>query len=82
MTGIGRGVTGFDTIGMYSDKGRRTLMCIAGKREVIEIKKIVNEYDKKAFLIVSGVTEVQGEGFLWKMDSICNENCENCHIKW
>ena len=43
MTGIGRGVTGFDTIGMYSDKGRRTLMCIAGKREVIEIKKIVNE---------------------------------------
>ena len=64
MTRIGRGVTGFDTIGMYSDKGRRTLMCIAGKREVIEIKKIVNEYDKKAFLIVSGVAEVQGEGFL------------------
>ena len=64
MKKIGRGVTGFDTIGMYSDKGRRTLMCIAGRREVIEIKKIVNEFDKNAFIIISGVSEVQGEGFL------------------
>lgn len=64
MTEIGRGVTGFDTIGMYSDKGRRTLLCIAGKREISGIKKIVNELDKNAFLIISGVNEVRGEGFL------------------
>lgn len=63
---IGRGVTGFDSVGMYSDKGRRTLMCIAGKREIVGIKKLVKEIDKNAFLIISAVTEVIGEGFFVK----------------
>ncbi len=39
------------------------LMCVASRNEVREIRKIINEIDKDAFVIISNAREVFGEGF-------------------
>lgn len=64
MTRMERGVTAMDAVGMYSGKGRKMLFCVVSKKEIVQIREIVQELDKKAFLIVSDVKEVFGEGFI------------------
>ncbi len=64
MNHIGRGVTAVDAVGMYSGQGRKMLFCVVSKKEIVQIREIVQELDKKAFLIVSDVKEVFGEGFI------------------
>ena len=38
-------------------------MCIVTQKEIVTLKNLVNEVDPKAFVIVSDVREVLGEGF-------------------
>lgn len=64
MNRMGRGVTAMDAVGMYSGQGRKMLFCVVSKKEIVQIREIVQELDKKAFLIVSDVKEVFGEGFI------------------
>lgn len=64
MNHMGRGVTAVDAVGMYSGQGRKMLFCVVSKKEIVQIREIVQELDKKAFLIVSDVKEVFGEGFI------------------
>lgn len=64
MNRMGRGVTSMDAVGMYSGQGRKMLFCVVSKKEIVQIRDIVQELDKKAFLIVSDVKEVFGEGFI------------------
>lgn len=64
MSRLGRGVTVVDAVGMYSGKGRKMLFCVVSKKEIVGIREIVKELDKKAFFIVSDVREVFGEGFI------------------
>lgn len=64
MTRLGRGVTVMDAVGMYSGKRRKMLFCVVSKKEIVGIREIVEELDKQAFLIVSDVREVFGEGFI------------------
>lgn len=40
------------------------LFCVVSRKEIVEIKEIVSEYDPKAFFIVSDAREVFGEGFI------------------
>ena len=53
-----------DAVGMYSGKRRKMLFCVVSKKEIVGIREIVEELDKQAFLIVSDVREVFGEGFI------------------
>ncbi len=64
MTDMERGVTGIVSKGMYSDEDKITLMIVISKKEVVKLKEITKDIDKKAFIIVSDVKEVLGEGFL------------------
>ena len=64
MTRMERGVTAMDAVGMYSGKGRKVLFCVVSKKEIVQIREIVQKLDKKAFLIVSDVKEVFGEGLI------------------
>ena len=48
---------------MYTNDEKMLLLCIVGRNEVAEIRKIVNEIDPKAFLIISNAREVVGKGF-------------------
>lgn len=60
---IKRGTTGIYSKGMYTDKKRMMIMCIASRGEVIRIRQIANKIDKTSFIVISNVREVYGQGF-------------------
>ena len=48
---------------MYKKEEKQVLMCVVSRSEVREIRKIVKEMDKNAFIVISNAREVFGEGF-------------------
>ena len=63
MEDIDRGVTGIHAMGMYMGDEKCVLYCVVSMREIIEVEELVREIDSNAFVIVSDVREVLGEGF-------------------
>lgn len=63
MRDLDRGLTGLEARGMYTGTNKRVLMCILNQKELVSLKNLVNEVDPEAFVIVSDVREVLGEGF-------------------
>lgn len=63
MKDLDRGVTGVSATGMYSNKDKKMLFCVVSKKEIVELTEIVAKIDPRAFIIVSDVREVMGEGF-------------------
>lgn len=63
LHGIGRGVTSVNCTGMYSGSGYQMLMCICSGKESGDIKEIVRQEDRDAFMVVGHVKEALGEGF-------------------
>ncbi len=61
---LGRGVTAIDCTGMYSKKDKTMLMCVVSKTEIFNLRCCVANSDPKAFIIISDVREVFGEGFI------------------
>lgn len=59
----GRGVTSLDGTGMYSGKRRKILMCAVSRKEAVYVEALVKQIDLEAFVILSDVREVFGEGF-------------------
>lgn len=64
MDELERGVTGLDARGMYTGDSKCVLYCVVSRKEIVQLKEIVNKVDSGAFVIVSDVKEVLGEGFL------------------
>lgn len=64
MTELDRGVTSLYARGMYSQREREVLFCVVSKKEIVRLKELIGEMDPKAFVIVSDVREVLGEGFV------------------
>ncbi|MBQ1802364.1 YitT family protein [Lachnobacterium bovis] len=60
---LDRGVTGLEARGMYTGDEKCVLYCVVSKKEIVNLKEIVVRIDPKAFVIVSDVREVLGEGF-------------------
>lgn len=60
---LDRGLTGLEARGMYTGTEKRVLMCVVTQKELVTLKNIVHDVDKDAFVIVSDVREVLGEGF-------------------
>lgn len=67
---LGRGTTGLYGKGMYTNKERTILLCIANRSEVAKIRKIVDKVDKNAFIIISNAREVFGKGFKGENNSL------------
>lgn len=63
MQELNRGLTGIYSQGIYSQKDRKMLFCVVGKKEIVELKELVEETDPEAFVIVTDVREVLGKGF-------------------
>ena len=63
MHDIDRGVTGLKARGMYTGSEKLVLYCVVSRREIVQVEEIVTEIDPDAFVIVSDVREVLGEGF-------------------
>lgn len=63
ITRLERGVTVYDAKGAYSGEYKEVLITIMSRREFIKLKTFIKEIDKRAFITVSDVHEVLGEGF-------------------
>lgn len=61
---IDRGVTSLRGSGGFTGQKRNILMCVINRTEVAKLKKVVNEADEDAFLVITSVNEVLGEGFI------------------
>lgn len=64
MHQIARGVTSISATGMYSNKEKKMLFCVVSKKEIVKIIEIAQRIDPRAFVIISDVREVMGEGFI------------------
>ena len=63
MVRLDRGVTGIVSRGMHSGHSGCTLLSVFSNREIVILKDTVRETDPMAFIIVTDVREVIGEGF-------------------
>lgn len=66
LSQVGRGITVLDGTGMYTGKAKKTLMCVVDRKQISSVCHIARNVDKKAFVIISDIREVQGEGFVEK----------------
>ena len=46
------------------------MYCVVSRKEIVTVKELVSEIDPNAFVIVSDVREVLGEGFQEYYDTI------------
>ena len=60
---VKRGTTGIYSKGMYSNKEKIVLLCVASRKEIAEIKQIIKEIDQAAFIVTSDAIETLGRGF-------------------
>ena len=63
MDEVNRGVTGLNSVGMYTEKEKKTLYCVVATRQIEHIRRIVKREDPFAFVTISNVSIMQGEGF-------------------
>lgn len=63
LTQYERGVTGVHSIGMYSNEERIMLLCVVTPKELPVYMNLIHKIDKHAFVVISNVHEVIGEGF-------------------
>ncbi len=57
------GVTYISGFGAYSGKEKKVIMCVMKKQISPQAETIVREEDPGAFMIVTGATEIFGEGY-------------------
>jgi len=60
---VDRGVTGIYGKGMYTQNPYMVLLCVVKKEEIHTVKNIVKRIDPTAFVLLTDVREVLGEGF-------------------
>ena len=63
LSELDRGVTSLKGTGMYTGKGKNVLFCVVHRAQIPLLKQIVTSEDEKAFIILTDVREVLGEGF-------------------
>lgn len=63
MSKLGRGVTLFLASGAFSGQAKQVVYCVINRTELSQIKEIVREQDPQAFMTITEVPEVVGEGF-------------------
>ncbi|MCR4436776.1 MAG: YitT family protein [Clostridiales bacterium] len=63
LTDLDRGVTALQGIGMYTGKEKHVLLCVLHRSQLPALKEITREIDEKAFIILTDIREVLGEGF-------------------
>lgn len=63
MEDLERGVTALKGKGMYSGEDKEVLLCVVNRAQFTRVKEIVEEIDPIAFVMVTEMYEVIGEGF-------------------
>jgi len=70
MTKLERGVTLVPVFGAYKRTEREMIMVTMDSKNYRDLLDIVNEHDKKAFMITENVSEVHGQGFTYDTGSV------------
>jgi len=70
MTDINRGVTKIQSRGGFTKTEQNLLLCVVPAKEIVSLKQLVYSIDERAFVIVTDVREVLGEGFKPGQDSL------------
>ena len=65
LNSICRGSTIYMAKGGYSSEDKKILMSVLDKKQYILLRDFVKKIDKKAFLYVYSVSEIEGEGFTY-----------------
>ena len=60
---MGRGVTVFKGYGHFTKADRQILYCVIGRNEIVRLKNIITSVDEHAFVSLTEVHDVMGEGF-------------------
>lgn len=63
LQNLDRGATEIFGRGIYTQSKRQLVLSVVSKKEIVRLKKIVHEIDPNAFIIITDVREVFGEGF-------------------
>lgn len=63
MLELERGVTALRGKGMYTKEDKDVLLCVVNRSQFTRVKEIVKEIDPLAFVMVTEMYEVLGEGF-------------------
>lgn len=63
MKKMERGVTILNGQGSFSKEQRNVLYCVVARNEIVRMKNIINQTDPSAFVSMTTVHEVMGEGF-------------------
>lgn len=63
LTEMDRGVTVLKGYGSYTKQDREVLYCVVPKNEIVRLKSVITSVDPLAFVSVSIVHDVIGEGF-------------------
>ena len=79
---IGRGITILDGKGYYTNEKKQILYIIINRREVLRIKRIVEAIDENAFMTISHVQEVAGEGFTYLSPETQAERITDAEETW
>ncbi|WP_370639134.1 YitT family protein [Cohnella sp. REN36] len=58
-----RGVTLMKAVGGYSGEARMVVYCVVSRFEIRKLKSLVRQHDRQAFIVISDVHDVLGEGF-------------------
>lgn len=58
-----RGTTALYGKGMYRKQEKKILLCVMSRAEIREARRIIEEIDPSAFIIITNAREVYGEGF-------------------
>lgn len=65
MAHLERGVTYLHGEGGFSSELKRIVYIVVSQQEINEVKKIIHSVDEKAFILISNVHDVEGEGFTY-----------------
>lgn len=61
--GIDRGLTKIRSVGGYSNRDKTMILCVAGKREAIQLKQMLQQESPDSFIIFTNTSEIVGRGF-------------------
>lgn len=60
---LDRGVTILKGKGLYSGLDKEVLLCVVNRAQMAKVKEIIGSIDKRAFIMITDMHEVLGEGF-------------------
>ncbi|WP_298841597.1 YitT family protein [Clostridium sp.] len=63
LTKLGRGVTLINAEGAYTGEQRKIIYSFITLTQIAKAKKIVQDIDSSAFITISNISEINGEGF-------------------